>query len=568
MSGYLKEHGGSRVTSQSEPMRSDQVENSAGGFVWEADIWTRLRRFLILGSEGGSYYATERQLTLENVRCLRDCIAEDGIRVVKEAVDVSDRGLAPSNEPALYALAAAISCQDRETRSAAAEALPSVARIGTHLYSFVAYAETMRGWGRTLRWAVSNWYEKNPSQLAYQAVKYRQRNGWSHRDLLRLAHPEQFDATRREVLGFISGNKDHRVFFNEQYSDFTHAVEPWSYREGSPHIEGFLKAQQSQSASESAALVKQYNLPREALLTEHQSTPEVWRALLESDMPIMAMTRNLANMTRVGVLASSEYRQMVVGALADQEAIAKSRIHPMALLLAQGTYAAGRGVRGSNVWAPIPDIIDALDAAFYLAFGNVPSTGKRLLLAVDVSGSMDSHFIAETRLTAREAAAAMALVTLHAEPNVELVGFHSGPGGVDFGLNARWGRSHGLHDGLTPLSISRRQRLDDVVGYMSRLEMGGTDCSLPFRYATKLDKEYDGFVVYTDNETWHGEIHPKQALDQYRQQSGINARSAVVGMVANRFTIADPADSGMMDFVGFDSSAPTVMAEFLAGNLS
>ena len=30
-----------------------------GGFAWAVDDWTRLRRFLILGSEGGSYYAGE-----------------------------------------------------------------------------------------------------------------------------------------------------------------------------------------------------------------------------------------------------------------------------------------------------------------------------------------------------------------------------------------------------------------------------------------------------------------------------------------------------------------------------
>ncbi len=66
MSSYLKQHG-TRVTKQSEPMRSDQVENSAGGYVWAVDKWTRLRRFLILGSEGGSYYASEKKLTKENM---------------------------------------------------------------------------------------------------------------------------------------------------------------------------------------------------------------------------------------------------------------------------------------------------------------------------------------------------------------------------------------------------------------------------------------------------------------------------------------------------------------------
>ena len=113
----------------------------------------------------------------------------------------------------------------------------------------------------------------------------------------------------------------------------------------------------------------------------------VWEALLE-DMPMTAMIRNLATMTRVGVLASNRMaRRRSVGARR-RRAIRRARVHPMALLAALRTYAAGQGVRGRNKWTPMREIVDALDAAFYAAFGNVEPAGKRLLLALDVSGSM------------------------------------------------------------------------------------------------------------------------------------------------------------------------------------
>ena len=67
MSDYLLTHG-TRETPQSEPMRADQVENSAGGWVFELDKWGRLQRWLILGSEGPTFYSTERKLTTENAR--------------------------------------------------------------------------------------------------------------------------------------------------------------------------------------------------------------------------------------------------------------------------------------------------------------------------------------------------------------------------------------------------------------------------------------------------------------------------------------------------------------------
>ncbi len=546
MTDYLLEHGGTRVTPQSEAMREDQVPNSAGGFVWPVDDWTRLRRFLILGSQGGSYYASQRDLTKENVDVVRSLAKSDGVEFVNAIVEISESGRAPKNDPALFALATAISLGDKETKSAAAEALPRVARIGTHLYHFVAYAETMRGWGRVMRWAVSNWYEKHPDQLALQAIKYRQRDGWSGRDLLRLSHPAALSDTQRDILGFLSGNVNHQIVSHEKYGDDV-LVSPWEPNETTPElIQGFLKAQAAESPSETAALVREYKLPREALQTEHLNDADVWAAMLETKMPMTAMIRNLANMTRTGVLDSKWNLAFVTGALGDAEIIHKSRVHPMTMLIALRTYAQGRGLRGQNTWQPKIPIIDALDEAFYIAFDNVKPTGKAHLLGLDVSGSMSSGWVAGAPITPREASTAMALVTLHAEEDVEIMGFSNR---------------------FMPLNFSRRTRLDDACRQTAHLPFEGTDCSLPMIWARQHNKNFDAFVVYTDNETWAGLMHPSQALQQYRERQHANARLAVVGLVSNGFTIADPKDAGMMDFVGFDSAAPQLISDFVAGRV-
>jgi 60 kDa SS-A/Ro ribonucleoprotein len=57
---------------------------------------------------------------------------------------------------------------------------------------------------------------------------------------------------------------------------------------------------------------------------------------------------------------------------------------------------------------------------------------------------------------------------------------------------------------------------------------------------------------------------PAQALREYRERAGIAARLAVVGMVADEFTIADPEDPGMLDIVGFDTATPAVVTGFAA----
>jgi 60 kDa SS-A/Ro ribonucleoprotein len=545
-----------RRPSQMSPIRvAGQALNSAGGFAWAVDDWTRLHRFLVLGSEGGTYYASESKLTRENAQAVERCLAQDGPRTVAEIVRISDEGRAPKNDPAVFALAMAAGAGDEPTRKAALEALPQVCRTGTHLFQFATFVEAFRGWGRSLRRGVGRWYAAQPvDKLAYQAVKYRQREGVTHRDLLRLAHPAEQVTAGNPTLQ-VSG--EHARLFE------------WIVRGGETNglprvVEGFGRAQQAKTPAETAALVREFGLPREAVQTEHLTSPDVWEALLE-DMPMTAAIRNLATMTRVGVVApGSAGTAKVVAQLGDAERIRRARVHPIALLAALRTYAAGRGARGRNEWDPVREVVDALDAAFYTAFGNVEPTGKRIMLALDVSGSMTSGRVAGVpTLTPHDASAALALVTAATEPNYETVGFFSGKRGWAAGTE----RQYFGRDGITPLAIGPRQRLDDVVKTVSDLPFGGTDCALPMLYAQARRREVDAFVIYTDSETWAGDVHPAQALRDYRRASGIDARLVVVGMVSNKFSIADPADPGMLDVVGFDTATPQLISEFVKGSL-
>jgi 60 kDa SS-A/Ro ribonucleoprotein len=544
---YLKGFGTRRVP-QWVPLPG-QSATSAGGHAWAVDVWTRLRRFVILGSEGGSYYAAQTTLTRENAAAVDEAVREDGVRAVDEIVRVSREGRAPKNDPALYALALAAGADDEATRKAALAALPQVARTGTHLFRFVTFVEGFRGWGRSLRRAVGNWYAaQSADALAYQAVKYRQRDGVTHRDVLRLAHPAARVGAGNPTLHVTD---DHARLFE------------WIVRGGSTNglpelVEGFARAQVATTPRESAALVRDYRLPREAVQPEHLDSPAVWEALLDG-MPMTALVRNLATMTRVGVIApGSDGTARAVAQLGDAERIRAARVHPIALLAALRTYESGRGVRGRGVWRPVRQIVDALDGAFYASFGNVEPAGTRMLLALDVSGSMTYGTVGGVPgLTPRDASAALALVTAATEARYEIVGFYAGPKGD----------RKQIVDGLTPLAISPRQRLDDVVKTVSDLPFGGTDCALPMLYALAHQQEVDTFVILTDSETWAGDIHPSQALRDYRSASGIDARLVVVGMVANRFSIADPGDPGMLDVVGFDTATPQLISDFARGAL-
>lgn len=527
MVSYAK-HFSVKSTPQTQPIPgTNQIQDSAGGFAWAVDKWSRLDRFLILGCEGGSYYAKEQKLTIENATSVADCIHEDGKRAVDRIVEISVAGRAPKNDSAIFALAMAAACDNEQTRKLALEAMPKVCRIGTHLFHFVREVKEFRGWGRALKRAVAKWYtDKDADDLAYQLAKYQQRDGWSHRDVLRLSKPTPKSESQSLAFRWACGK-----------------AELMYPAEGNPLavLGAFEAAKRATTAKEISKLIREFNLPRECVPTQFLSEASVWEALLEW-MPMTAMIRNLATMTRIGLVAPlSQATGKVIAELANVDRVRKARIHPIAVLAAMKTYEQGHGERGGNTWTPVPQVVDALDGAFYQAFGNVEPTNKRWLLALDVSGSMGCGIGSVPGLTARDASAAVSLVTAATEPQCHIMGFSNR---------------------FMPLSISPRQRLTDAVRAINGLPFEGTDCSLPMAWALQNKVNVDVFAVYTDSETWAGEIHPAQALKQYRQKTGINAKLIVNGMVSNGFTIADPNDAGMLDCVGFDTAMPQVMSEF------
>lgn len=514
-----------RQTPQSEKASPGQVQNGAGGYTCRVDDVMRLRRFLILGTDGGTYYVGGGDLTKDGAGVVLDFARNRAADLVDEVVAISTAGRAPKQNPALFALAAASSLGDEDSRRLALAALPLVARTGTHLFLFARYSEQFRGWGRALRRAIGQWYLDKPvDEVAYQAVKYRQREGWSHRDLLRLSHPATNEDARRRLFDWICG-RDLPT-------------------DGLRIVEGFRRAQTA-APTEIAKLLADYPLSWEMLPDESLNRPDVWEALLDKGMPQTALIRQLPRLTKLGLVEPlGSWASKVAAQLSDPERLRKGRVHPVSVLVALRTYASGHGARGSMEWQPSRPIVDALDAAFYAAFGAVEPSGKRLMLALDISGSMSFYPISGLPLTPREASAAVALVTAATEPRYEIVGFCGD---------------------LRPLDISPRQRLDDAITTVSHLPMGPTDCAQPMLHALRHNLAVDTFVVYTDNETWSGQIHPHQALRQYRERAGIDAKLIVVGMTATKFTIADPDDPGMLDIAGFDTAVPSLITDFARG---
>ena len=531
---------------QTERADERQVKNNAGGYVYQVGAAEQMRRFLVLGTEGGTFYASQKDLTKANVDNLKALATKDPFVYITVLEEADKQNIAPRHSTLLLALAVLYAHNDAEPiRTWVKQNFTTIVRTGTHLFEFVDYVTQYRGWGRGLRSLIASWYTSQESDdLAYQVVKYRQRGGWTHRDLLRKSHPVVQGAAQKMVLDYVAHGTMH-------------------FEDGEVgSVDAQVITQFEAVKAGTLEPTKATALSWEMLPTESLTNPAVWRALIATRgrLPYTAMLRNLGRMTSIGVFDDAKTTRDVVTRLSDAEYVKRARVHPFNVLTALKTYRSGGGFRGSLTWAPKQAIVDALDAAFYASFGNVEPTGKRINIALDVSGSMGATLM-NSNVTAREGSTAMALATLAADPDTtDTIAFTAG-GWTAPGEGRGWFR----HGGITELGLSTRRRMDDIVNETARLPFGATDCALPMVWAMAQKKVYDAFVIYTDNETWAGNVQPMDALRTYRAQVNREARLIVVGMTSTGFTIADPEDKGCLDVVGFDSSAPSLISNFIAG---
>lgn len=526
----------SRPTPQTEPLDASQTKNNAGGYVFALDPWARLDRFLILGSDAPTYYQKAKELTAENAACVTACYNADAERTAQRIAEISDSARAPKNDAAIFALALGATSTTEAIRRAALAHLNTVCRTATHLFTFVDLCLKLKkgkGWGRMFKRAVANWYTQKPVPvLAYQMIKYRERVGYTHKRLLQTAHPAAgSDLARLALYRWARG------------------LEPTSQEEASAlprQVRAHLEAMKPDCGSavlkaQLLGLITDYRLPWEAIPTSVTKDPDVWRAMLP-DMGLTALIRNLGGMTQYGALKPMEPEvNVVVEKITSPLTLAKARIHPFNVLLARAVYASGKSDRGSRVWQPIAQITDALETAYYASFQYVEPTGKRILLGLDVSGSMSSPLMGSP-LSVAEGAAAMAMTIARTEKNYLIMGF-----------------ANEFRD----LGITANMSLEEVLRKTRTANFGSTDCSLPMAYAYQKNIAVDCFCIVTDNETWSGYAHPVEMLRQYRQKTGIPAKLIVVGMTSTGFSIADPNDGGMLDCVGFDSNAPVIIGDFM-----
>lgn len=524
-----------------------EIINIFGKEVYKISALEQVKRFLSLGSDNGTYCVKSTDLLEMNIKSIDIVLNDEDERfklldIIKFYID---NNKCKKQETIVYLLAKCCSYEAHnkntdilEFRTEAYSLLNIVCTIPTTLFLFIKYTKHIynkiyntNGWNNLHKRAINNWYSsKSDETLLYHITKYKDRNGYTHKDVLRLAHIKPDTIGKHDIYKYIIKGFDAVCNIMDDIDG------------DSNKLIGFIRDYECmKTATDSNIIVELINkrkFAREHIPTNMLNDPLVWEALLVN-MGDIALLRNLNKLTICGLFDNYE----IVTNVCDK-IINIKKIHPIQLLIALKMYSSGCGCKGSNVWTPNQDIIDSLNDKFYELFKNVIPSGKRVCIGMDVSGSMYSNKAIGTEcMSAAEISCALAMIMKYSDDRIDIMGFSNK---------------------FIPLNISPHRRLDDNLNTIKNLPFSSTDISLPFIWALDNNKEYDAFIVLTDNETNTNSIKPIDALKQYREKMNISScKLIVVAMTANDISVADPNDKDMLDIAGFDASVPDIINEFI-----
>ncbi|XP_031610703.1 60 kDa SS-A/Ro ribonucleoprotein isoform X1 [Oreochromis aureus] len=537
---------------------SNHTLNSTGVGSWEISDKAKLCRFLCYGSERDLYSTKENgRIKLENTGALQSMLEEKrGAEVLEEIKRFAQDGRAVRLEPSIFALALCSQNPDVNTKQAAFKALKDVCREPAHLFSFIKYKKELKEhmkcgiWGRALRRALSDWYnEQDAMSLAAAVTKCKQREGWSHQDLLRLSHTKP----ARDAIALISkyvtkGWKEVQVA-HENKENAEEVIRVLSY------LEVVEKVKHSRDETEVVTLIEEHKLEREQLLTEHLKFKQVWSALLK-EMPLHSVVKMLGRLTSGKVLEpGSSETQFLCDRIQSETALKQAKIHPFSILLATENYKKGHGYQGKPKWEADRNILKAMDSAFYKSFMNVEPVGKCFVVAVDMSGS-PSSIVPGTSISTAAAAAAIAMILARTEADTHVL-VYSQEAMVPFSISA----DMTLKEATDELVKSTRERGAQPSGsaFMLQFLSESRGCTVPIQWATENRKAVDVFVILSTNPLLMLTASPVESLKKHRETSGANSKLVMCDLTNTGFPIGDTEDRGLLTISGFDLGAFSVI---------
>lgn len=314
-----------KVQSMNHPIvgrESEMVQTRAGGYAFKLDDLGAIRRFLILGTDSPTYYASQKELTIQNAQVVLDALKKgrgaDVVALIEDVntakVSLSDMdddemrpAAAPRKKASIFALALCqvfADKQDKKTRMAVHNAIRNHQVISTlrQMYDFLNDLYVLTGgWntgkisgGSGLKRAVRDWFVGSNEGyygdrwLANQLIKYRngsynvdsevelegqdangkKRHSIDARDVLRSLHVKPRTPVQDQLFAWVT-RRDKVISANggdAAYQGMRNIVDHGGFNSDALElVMAFEEVQLTDSADQVVRLIHKYGLSWEAV---------------------------------------------------------------------------------------------------------------------------------------------------------------------------------------------------------------------------------------------------------------------------------------------------------------
>jgi len=340
-------------------------------------------------------------------------------------------------------------------------------------------------------------------------------------DIVKMVHPRPVTQSRASLYGYLLGRPQEMAALPA----LVQAFEAWKEDPSAPLP----------------------NLPFQKLTALPLNAAQ-WQAIARR-APWQMTRMNLNTFARHGVFSSPEITRLVADRLRNADLVRRSRVFPYQLLAAY--YQIGADVPA--------EVKDALQDALEIAVSNVPAVPGRVVVAPDVSGSMQSPVTghrkgATSQVRCVDVAALVAAAILRQNRDAEVLPFECSV--VRLALNPRD-------------SVMTNARLLASVGG------GGTNCSAVLADLNARQAKADLVMYVSDNESWMDTTaqgrHNLPATGTMAEwsvfrQRNPRARLVCLDLQPNATTQARERDD-ILNIGGFSDTVFDVIAAFAKGEL-
>lgn len=492
--------------------KADTV-NEAGGLAYRLSPKQALAQYASTGCLSHTYYATAED-QLAQILSLCENVPTDFI--ARTALHSRQSGFM-KDVPALLCVVLAV--RDGERLELIFDRVIDDAKMLRNFVQILRSGVTGRkSLGSLPKRLVRRWFETRSDEAIFRADVGQSP---SLADIVKMVHPRPATKCREALYGYLIGRAHDEAALPQIVREF----EAWKTTLiGNPPEVPFQ------------------------MLTGLPLTTGQWQAIARR-APWQMTRMNLNTFARHGVFASAEITSLIAARLRNEAQVSRAKVFPYQLMAAF-----------QNVGAEVPhEVKEALQDAMEIAVSNVPAVKGKVIVAPDVSGSMQSAVTglrkgATSRVRCIDVAALVAASILRQNRDAEVLPFETGV--VRLPLNPR--------DSV----MTNATKLASVGG-------GGTNCSAVLIDLNAREVKADLVIYVSDNESWmdtpnHGRFggSATRTMDEWMKFKTRNPKARLVCLdIQPSATTQVREREDILNIGGFSDTVFRVIAAFAKGEL-